>query len=677
MAAASAAKWAKWCSTYEAKLRTAQHYGHGCLYCQKNCLKDLHGKLGALKQWREDLEKLAKPHQDEELLWLLHKRFEEDIDDDMSTEVGSDHSDNGAASADAEERLGSISDAGSDSPGQVARAQKRSLSPERLDSVSDSGSNSAPQKRPRMDSPDGIPHGYRMDSPAEGDSPKEAPASSFEEASEGERLDSPTKDADEAAKPADKKKRKKKRERARPYSFKLFGIPLCKRAGYYLCQVGSPRRKRIREGLADRRFKGRRPQLRDSETPQTRSVLQFLWLQYHKHAETLPAHCKFDLRETGPFSAKNSKPFARGLARAFDAEALERMVGTATFYSQSLAKPPATTQMGPGLLRGPLRFLPPGKTLYLFWEYKAWAQRARELVACWSLFCKMYRAVHPCLRFRSKSEHSTCHTCDMAKKALSRSRYSPAEHAQEMESYERHLTKVWADRQTYGNSAALSLELGLACKSPPPGTTAKTILTQPNAQVCIIADGIDETKFKVPKHEPKTKDTDKLYRPALHVHGVWAHGFAYQMSIGDADMPVDTNNNVEAISRVLETIYAKYGALPPGVHIQQDNTSRECRNQWIVMWAAMLVALGVFRWVTLAYHQVGHTHEDIDGTFGQACAKLFAARFEDDQERTILATADNTRNTITKTMTIKHNSGAGHKHKTTHSASRTQAQHET
>ena len=216
-----------------------------------------------------------------------------------------------------------------------------------------------------------------------------------------------------------------------------------------------------------------------------------------------------------------------------------------------------------------------------------------------------------------------------------------------MDSYEGHVAKVWADRFTYGNSAALSLALGQACKSPPPGTTAKTILTQSNAQLCMIADGVDETKFKVPKLEPKTKETDKLYRPALHVHGVWAHGFAYQMSVGDADMPVDTNNNVEQISRVLEAIYTKYGALPPGLHLQQDNTSRECRNKWIIMWAAMLVALGVFRWVTLAYHQVGHTHEDIDGTFGQACAKLFAEMFEDDQERTIRGTTDNTSKPMT------------------------------
>ena len=98
----------------------------------------------------------------------------------------------------------------------------------------------------------------------------------------------------------------------------------------------------------------------------------------------------------------------------------------------------------------------------------------------------------------------------------------------------------------------------------------------------------------------------------------------------------DTNNNIEVISRMLEQIFDTHAGLPMGLHIQQDNTCRECKNQKILKWACKLVALGIFQWVSLNYLISGHTHEDIDGTFGQLTVKLSALEFDNDEDVVML-----------------------------------------
>ena len=55
-----------------------------------------------------------------------------------------------------------------------------------------------------------------------------------------------------------------------------------------------------------------------------------------------------------------------------------------------------------------------------------------------------------------------------------------------------------------------------------------------------------------------------------------------------------------------------------GLHLQQDNTSREGKNQYIIRFAIMLILLGVFRWVTLGFLRTGHSHDNIDQLFAQA-----------------------------------------------------------
>ena len=155
-------------------------------------------------------------------------------------------------------------------------------------------------------------------------------------------------------------------------------------------------------------------------------------------------------------------------------------------------------------------------------------------------------------------------------------------------------------------------------------------LARSSSQACLIVDGVDQAKFRVPRKLVKTHNVDSLLRPALHVQGAWLHGFGYELAVSDADMKKDTNNNAETIARIVSNMRDAHGGLPLGLHLQQDNTSRECKNQHMAMFAVKLVALGVFQWVTLSYLITGHTHENIDATFGQLTVKLSAAEFDDD-----------------------------------------------
>ena len=194
------------------------------------------------------------------------------------------------------------------------------------------------------------------------------------------------------------------------------------------------------------------------------------------------------------------------------------------------------------------------------------------------------------------------------------------------EAYNRHLLDQWLDRQVDMNWATLSGQCSQALSSG-------RCLSDLNAKLSVLLvreDGVDQAKFKCPRKLVKGHAWDRLIRPALHVQGIWAHGFGFHFAVADADMPKNTNSNVEAFARMLESIYNRHkGMLPRTVTWQMDNCSRECKNSKILKFCTKLVVLGVFEHCNLAYPVKGHSHGPLDATFGQCCVKMGNSEFDD------------------------------------------------
>jgi hypothetical protein len=311
------------------------------------------------------------------------------------------------------------------------------------------------------------------------------------------------------------------------------------------------------------------------------------------------------------------------------AEDQERAIAAAALYAETSMAPSQSIQYGPGMLNGPLRFLPPQKRIHLYWEYVGWCQASetKGQPASLNTFLRAYRAGSNKLRIRKAGTHALCDKCLALKQAI-RGALCPNARKEAMERYTEHILRQWLDRQIYWHAQSLSCQLRTALTM---GQKMES-LARNASQACLIVDGIDQAKFRIPRVLEKGHSLDKLLRPALHVQGAWCHGFGYHLAVSDADMKKDTNNNVEVIARMLSALSVAHGCLPASLHLQQDNTSRECKNQNIVKWAAKVVALGVFESVTLSYLITGHTHENIDGTFGQLTVKLSASEFSDDKE---------------------------------------------
>ena len=147
--------------------------------------------------------------------------------------------------------------------------------------------------------------------------------------------------------------------------------------------------------------------------------------------------------------------------------------------------------------------------------------------------------------------------------------------AQPMDRYTAHIVQQWLDRQVYENRQDLSRSCLSALREGymwQATTLASSVLT-------VIEDGMDQAKFRVPRVLVRSHAFERLLRPALHVQGVWAHGGSYQLAVSDADVCTDTAGSLEVRCRLLSDLYAQYGALPLGLHLQLDNTSRENANQ--------------------------------------------------------------------------------------------------
>lgn len=62
--------------------------------------------------------------------------------------------------------------------------------------------------------------------------------------------------------------------------------------------------------------------------------------------------------------------------------------------------------------------------------------------------------------------------------------------------------------------------------------------------------------------------------------------------------------------------------LPPHLLLQLDNAATDNKSRYLFMFLSLLTELGVFITIEVGFLLVGHTHEDIDGTYRRISSNL-------------------------------------------------------
>ncbi|XP_052075824.1 uncharacterized protein LOC127713918 [Mytilus californianus] len=63
------------------------------------------------------------------------------------------------------------------------------------------------------------------------------------------------------------------------------------------------------------------------------------------------------------------------------------------------------------------------------------------------------------------------------------------------------------------------------------------------------------------------------------------------------------------------------GSLPPTLYLQADNAAKDNKNNYVLMFLAMLVKAEIVKKIKLSFLMVGHTHEDVDQFFSRISVK--------------------------------------------------------
>lgn len=106
-----------------------------------------------------------------------------------------------------------------------------------------------------------------------------------------------------------------------------------------------------------------------------------------------------------------------------------------------------------------------------------------------------------------------------------------------------------------------------------------------------------------------------------HLTGVMMHG---HNTLGVVDLFTIPHSSNLTLNSVAETIMRNYPerSMPETLFIQFDNCWRDNKNRYVFAFLALMVALSIVKVVEVSFLMVGHTHEDIDGIFGNIAQAL-------------------------------------------------------
>lgn len=209
------------------------------------------------------------------------------------------------------------------------------------------------------------------------------------------------------------------------------------------------------------------------------------------------------------------------------------------------------------------------------------------------------------LAIREEGQHSKCTVCIKHKLIVKKLGSDRIAREAQLQQYLRHLDQQYEDRVVYWQARANS-----RLKMLPDGTRS----------VCIIVDAVDHTKLRYPKHAAMSaKDFSGFIRPCLDCTAAITHGHGIVIALSEPFVKKDSSWSIDVIAHVhaLSQVAQRHDLRQMEVVLQADNTSRECKNNSLLRWAAMMVGLHMVKRMELRFLMSGHSHEDVDGFFSQ------------------------------------------------------------
>ena len=223
-------------------------------------------------------------------------------------------------------------------------------------------------------------------------------------------------------------------------------------------------------------------------------------------------------------------------------------------------------------------------------------------VASFTWFCTIWRSHEKgkykrSVKIRKWMPFAKCDDCSKFRQAMASTKCA-VEKKRLKGAHREHLERVKRERLSYVVRQRLSI-------------------MYPNRYLSLIIDGADSSSMQIPHLAERSHASDACPKIKMHILGCIAHGRDTYAFTCPPHIAQGHNITIQVLDRVLLDIKKKEGSIPPILHLQLDNTTKQNKGRFLMAYLAFLVQQGVIKEAYCNFLPVGHTHEDIDQFFSR------------------------------------------------------------
>jgi hypothetical protein len=155
-----------------------------------------------------------------------------------------------------------------------------------------------------------------------------------------------------------------------------------------------------------------------------------------------------------------------------------------------------------------------------------------------------------------------------------------------------HRTTYMGERLSYFNKCQLAIQM-------------------PSLYLSLVTDGMAQSHCVL----PWMGNLNQTAGIAQHIQGVLLHGRGQTLYRTFHNLGASANVQIHTFLMTLEETYVREGGLPPTIYYQIDGGS-ENTSKDVILLCELIIMRGLTKKIVLTRLMVGHTHSDIDATFG-------------------------------------------------------------